>query len=176
MVLETLVEQPEERVVLAGTANLTRSALDFPLTLRPVLEALEEQVVLLKLIGEANDPTTVHVKIGEENSVEGLRSTSVVTVGYGPGRARWPASASSARPAWTTPARSARCARSPATSGRSWRRADQRVATSTGDYYEMLGVAASRRPTRSRRPTASSPASCTPTSTPTRRRRSGSRT
>jgi len=84
VVLETLVEKPEERVALAGTANLTRHALDFPLTLRPVLEALEEQVVLLKLIGEVNDPTTVHVKIGEENNVEGLRSTSVVTVGYGP--------------------------------------------------------------------------------------------
>jgi heat-inducible transcriptional repressor len=49
-----------------------------------VLEALEEQVVLLKLLGEVNDPSTVHVKIGEENNVEGLRSTSVVTVGYGP--------------------------------------------------------------------------------------------
>ena len=84
VVLETLVDRPEERVVLGGTANLTRHAMDFPLTLRPVLESLEEQVVLLKLIGEVNDPTTVHVKIGEENNVEGLRSTSVVTVGYGP--------------------------------------------------------------------------------------------
>jgi heat-inducible transcriptional repressor len=84
VVLETLVEQPEERIALAGTANLTRHALDFPHTLRPVLEALEEQVVLLKLLGEVHDPTTVHVRIGEENSVEGLRSTSVVTVGYGP--------------------------------------------------------------------------------------------
>ena len=84
VVLETLVEQPEERVAIAGTANLTRHALDFPHTLRPVLEALEEQVVLLKLIGEVNDPTTVQVKIGEENSVVGLRSTSVVTMGYGP--------------------------------------------------------------------------------------------
>ncbi len=84
VVLATLVEQPEERVALAGTANLTRSALDFPTTLRPVLESLEEQVVLLKLIGEVCDPTTVNVMIGEENSVEGLRTTSVVTVGYGP--------------------------------------------------------------------------------------------
>jgi len=83
VVLTTLVEKPEERISIGGTANLTRHALDFPQTLRPVLEALEEQVVLLKLIGEANDPTMVHVKIGEENSVEGLRSTSVVTVGYG---------------------------------------------------------------------------------------------
>jgi heat-inducible transcriptional repressor len=84
VVLETLVDQPEERIALGGTAHLTRHVLDFPQTLRPVLEALEEQVVLLKLIGEVNDPSTVHVKIGEENNVEGLRSTSVVTMGYGP--------------------------------------------------------------------------------------------
>jgi heat-inducible transcriptional repressor len=84
VVLETLVERAEERVALAGTANLTTHALDFP-TIRPVLEALEEQVVLLKLLGEANDPTTVRVRIGEENPVEGLRSTSVVSIGYGPG-------------------------------------------------------------------------------------------
>ena len=84
VVLETLVDQPEERIVLGGTAHLTRHGLDFPQTLRPVLEALEEQVVLLKLLGEVNDPSTVHVKIGEENNVEGLRSTSVVTMGYGP--------------------------------------------------------------------------------------------
>jgi heat-inducible transcriptional repressor len=85
VVLATLVEKPEERIMIGGTANLTRNALDFPRTLRPVLEALEEQVVLLRLMGEANDPTTVHVKIGEENQVEGLQSTSVVTVGYGSG-------------------------------------------------------------------------------------------
>ena len=85
VVLASLVEKPEERVVIGGTANLTRNALDFPRTLRPVLEALEEQVVLLRLLGEVNDPTTVHVKIGEENAVEGLRATSVVTVGYGAG-------------------------------------------------------------------------------------------
>jgi heat-inducible transcriptional repressor len=84
VVLETLVERAEERVALAGTANLTAHALDFPV-IRPVLEALEEQVVLLKLLGEANDPTTVRVRIGEENAVEGLRSTSVVSIGYGPG-------------------------------------------------------------------------------------------
>jgi heat-inducible transcriptional repressor len=85
VLLETLVERPEERVVLGGTANLTRSALDFPGTIRPVLEALEEQVVLLRLIGEVQDPSRVLVRIGEENPYEGLRSTSVVTVGYGPG-------------------------------------------------------------------------------------------
>ena len=83
-VLETLVEHPEERVVLAGRANLARTAaLDFPGTIRPVLEALEEQVVLLRLFGEVADAQTVRVTIGEENVHEGLWTASVVTAGYG---------------------------------------------------------------------------------------------
>jgi heat-inducible transcriptional repressor len=80
--LETLVERFEDRIVLAGTANLTRSAYDFPFTLRPVLEALEEQVTLLKLFGEAVDPSRVSVRIGEENP-EGLTTTAVVSTAYG---------------------------------------------------------------------------------------------
>ncbi|MDP9433206.1 MAG: heat-inducible transcriptional repressor HrcA [Actinomycetota bacterium] len=85
VMLETLVERPDERVMLAGTANLTRSTMDFPHTIRPVLEALEESVVLLRLLEETADPSTISVRIGEENQYEGLRSTSVVTVGYGSG-------------------------------------------------------------------------------------------
>jgi heat-inducible transcriptional repressor len=84
--MEMLVERAEERIVLAGTANLARSTgLDFPQTIRPVLEALEEHVVLLRLFGEVTDAATIHVSIGEENPIEGLRSTSVVSVGYGSG-------------------------------------------------------------------------------------------
>jgi heat-inducible transcriptional repressor len=83
-VLETLVEHPEERVVLAGRANLARTAaLDFPGTIRPVLEALEEQVTLLRLFGEVTDAQTVRVSIGEENPHEGLWTASVVSAGYG---------------------------------------------------------------------------------------------
>ncbi|MFJ3229808.1 heat-inducible transcriptional repressor HrcA [Streptomyces sp. NPDC086787] len=82
--LETLVEENEERLIIGGTANLTRFGHDFPLMIRPVLEALEEQVVLLKLLGEAKDPG-VTVRIGHENAHEGLNSTSVVSVGYGSG-------------------------------------------------------------------------------------------
>lgn len=82
--LETLVEENEERLIIGGTANLTRFGHDFPLIIRPVLEALEEQVVLLKLLGEAKDPG-VTVRIGHENAHEGLNSTSVVSVGYGSG-------------------------------------------------------------------------------------------
>ncbi|MGW1538765.1 heat-inducible transcriptional repressor HrcA [Streptomyces sp. NPDC002309] len=82
--LETLVEETEERLVIGGTANLTRFGHDFTLTIRPVLEALEEQVVLLKLLGEAKD-SGMTVRIGHENAHEGLNSTSVVSVGYGSG-------------------------------------------------------------------------------------------
>ncbi|AEW93973.1 MULTISPECIES: heat-inducible transcriptional repressor HrcA [Streptomycetaceae] len=83
--LETLVEETEERIMLGGTANLTRFAHDFPLTIRPVLEALEEQVVLLKLLGEGAKDSGVTVRIGHENAHEGLNSTSVIAVGYGSG-------------------------------------------------------------------------------------------
>ena len=59
VLLETLVERSEERLALAGTANLTRGGvLDFQGTLRPILEALEEEVILLKLIGEVEPSTT----------------------------------------------------------------------------------------------------------------------
>ncbi|WP_235928025.1 heat-inducible transcriptional repressor HrcA [Goekera deserti] len=83
--VETLVEPGEDRLVVGGTANLTRgSALDFPGTVRPLLEALEEQVIVLRLIGEV-DPSTVFVSIGEENAHEALTGASVVSVGYGSG-------------------------------------------------------------------------------------------
>ena len=83
-VLETTIERTEERVVLAGTANLARGgSLDFPGTIRPVLEALEEHVVLLRLFGEVTDAQTVRVSIGGENDIEGLQTASVVTTGYG---------------------------------------------------------------------------------------------
>ena len=45
-----LAEERESRVMLAGTANLARRPGDFPLTLEPVLDALEQHVVLLKLL------------------------------------------------------------------------------------------------------------------------------
>ncbi|MEZ5115804.1 MAG: heat-inducible transcriptional repressor HrcA [Candidatus Nanopelagicales bacterium] len=83
--LEAAVDRHDERVVLGGTANLTRYGDDFPHTLQPVLEALEEQVVLLRLLGEVTASDALTVRIGHENPVEGLQSTSVVAVGYGRG-------------------------------------------------------------------------------------------
>jgi heat-inducible transcriptional repressor len=82
VLIETLVEHPEERLLLGGTANLTRNATDFPGSLRQVLEALEEQVVVLKLLAAARDPGTITVRIGEENEAEEMRGTSLVSIGY----------------------------------------------------------------------------------------------
>src|SRR3954453_962784 len=77
VLLEALVEHPSERVVLAGSANLTEHALDFP-AIRPVLEALEEQVVLLRLLDQQTTTAgQILVRIGNENSHEGLQSASV---------------------------------------------------------------------------------------------------
>src|SRR5215510_2738543 len=81
MILDTLVEPHDERVVVSGAANLTPA--DFSQGLREVLESLEEQVVLMRLLGESADETTVTVRIGAENQVEGLRSTSLVAAAYG---------------------------------------------------------------------------------------------
>lgn len=80
-VIEMAMERPEEKIVLAGTANLARFQEDFSTTMHPVLEALEEQVVLLRLLGDANQ--TVKVRIGEEQKDINLRTTSLVAVGYG---------------------------------------------------------------------------------------------
>lgn len=89
-------EDVEERVVLAGTSNLMRFDTDFPASIGPVLEALEEHVVLLRLLQsmavvaaeEGGPPGAVAVSIGTENPYEGLRSTSLVAAGYGPGSAQ----------------------------------------------------------------------------------------
>ena len=83
VILETLVERHEERVVVGGAANLTPA--DFARGLHEVLEALEEQVVLMRLLGESGDQESLTVRIGSENQVRGLQSTSLVASGYGSG-------------------------------------------------------------------------------------------
>ena len=83
---DALVPEREERVVMAGTANLARSGTDFPTHLYDVLEALEQHVILLKLLSTAGESTdTLAVRIGHENPFAELQTTSMVTSGYGPG-------------------------------------------------------------------------------------------
>ena len=74
----------DQRVVVGGTSNLARFGDGFESTVKPILEALEEQVVLLKLLGEASSGA-VTVRIGHEGPYEELAGTSVIASGYGPG-------------------------------------------------------------------------------------------
>jgi heat-inducible transcriptional repressor len=81
---DSLDIEREERIVLAGTANLARSGPDFVQSIGPVLEALEEHVVLLRLLtdmGETSDG--VGVLIGSETAHVGLQEASVIASGYG---------------------------------------------------------------------------------------------
>ena len=78
--IEALQADSEERVVLAGTANLSRNATDFTNTISPVLDLLEEQVILLKLITAMQDG--IAVSIGHENRHKSLGEASVIATDY----------------------------------------------------------------------------------------------
>jgi len=72
-----------DRLLLAGTANLARTEEDFSGSIFPVLEAIEEQVTLLRLFSEMEvEPGGVSARIGRENAGFGLGETSVVSSGY----------------------------------------------------------------------------------------------
>ena len=83
VLVETLVEHSEERLLLGGTANLTRNTADFGGSLRSVLEALEEQVVVLRLLANQQEAGKVTVRIGHETEAEQMVGTSVVSTLYG---------------------------------------------------------------------------------------------
>ena len=83
VLLEALVEQHSERMLLGGTANLTENTFDFP-AIRPVLEALEEQVVMLRLLDQSVLTSQITVRIGNETGHEALLGAAMVSAGYGP--------------------------------------------------------------------------------------------
>ena len=83
VLLESLVEHTEERLLLGGTANLTRNTADFGGSLRSILEALEEQVVVLRLLAAQQEAGKVTVRIGHETAAEQMAGTSVVSTTYG---------------------------------------------------------------------------------------------
>ena len=87
LVVDTLLDQVDasrqEKIILAGTANLARRESDFSGNILPVLEAIEEQVVLLKLLAEMQDDTNgVAVRIGAENPIASLTGTTILASGY----------------------------------------------------------------------------------------------
>ena len=87
--LEMLSSETSSRVVVGGVPNLSRFGDEFETTVKPVLEALEEHVVLLKLLGEVNPANVVTVRIGQENPYKELQTTSVIASGYGSQANTW---------------------------------------------------------------------------------------
>lgn len=82
-VVETVDANRTEKLIMAGTANLARREQDFSGSITPVLDAIEEQVVLLRLIGEMQaEQHGVGLRIGRENLHEGLAEASVLVTGY----------------------------------------------------------------------------------------------
>ena len=87
MVLDTLLEQVDanrqDKIILAGTANLAKNEDDFKGSISPMLEAIEEQVVLLRLIQEMQaEDNGVALRIGSENLLSEFSSSTVVVSGY----------------------------------------------------------------------------------------------
>jgi heat-inducible transcriptional repressor len=82
--LISLVEaNRQEKLVVSGAANLAKHDEDFSGELSRVLEAIEEQVVLLKLLDELHaDQHGVGLRIGSELGVQGLSRASIVVTGY----------------------------------------------------------------------------------------------
>jgi heat-inducible transcriptional repressor len=73
-----------ERVVFSGTGNLTRAGSDLKAdAVSSILDALEEQVVLLRLLHEMASEGGVSVRIGRETGHAALAGTSIVAAGYG---------------------------------------------------------------------------------------------
>ncbi|MGJ0204707.1 heat-inducible transcriptional repressor HrcA [Leucobacter sp. gxy201] len=71
-----------EKIVISGAANLSRPE-EFSGSLHTVLEAIEEQVTLLRLFGElVQDEREVSASIGRENAPYGLQATSVIASSY----------------------------------------------------------------------------------------------
>lgn len=80
---EQVAANRQDRLLIAGASNLVRTEEDFHGSILPVLEAVEEQVVLLRLFSELEaDQRGVSISIGRENAPFGLAETSILASGY----------------------------------------------------------------------------------------------
>ena len=82
LVIDTAIEPEERRIAVGGAGNLVRLDAEFSKALLPVLDQIEENVVLLKLLGELSSAQDLKVSIGSENKLENLRAASVISSGY----------------------------------------------------------------------------------------------
>ncbi|OHF36831.1 heat-inducible transcriptional repressor HrcA [Corynebacterium sp. HMSC074A01] len=82
VLVDTLVDTTADRLLIAGAGNLTVHRLA---DLHSVIDALEQQVVVLKLLATAQDMERVSVRIGRENENEEFSQAAIVTTAYGAG-------------------------------------------------------------------------------------------
>ena len=83
VVAEELDEFRQDRLVMAGSATLARREADFRGSIYPLLEAIEEQVTILRLMGEmVADDQGLAASIGRENEPFGLAEASVLASDY----------------------------------------------------------------------------------------------
>ncbi|WP_438352862.1 heat-inducible transcriptional repressor HrcA [Microbacterium sp. CJ88] len=86
---EELDEFRQDRVLLAGAATLARRESDFRGSIYPMLEAIEEQVTLLRLMSEmVADEHGLAASIGRENEAFGLPEASILAGDYDATRGR----------------------------------------------------------------------------------------
>lgn len=72
----------QDKIILAGTANLAKSR-ELRSSISPLLEVIEEQVVLLKLIQEMQaEQHGVALRIGSENPLDEFSASSLVVSSY----------------------------------------------------------------------------------------------
>ncbi len=79
------MESGDQKVMVGGAGNLARLDPDFSKNLLPVLDEIEENVVVLKLLGEMSSSDDIFVRIGHENKASNLHSASIVATGYSSG-------------------------------------------------------------------------------------------
>jgi heat-inducible transcriptional repressor len=89
-------ESSEKRLVVSGAASLARRDNELEASALTLLEALEEQVTILRLLADMQAETTpqqpqkpqelnpIRVRIGAENKAVGLSQVAVVTAEYRP--------------------------------------------------------------------------------------------
>lgn len=83
IVIDELGAFRQERLVMAGAATLARREHDFRGSIHPILEAIEEQVTLLRLMSEMEaDSHGLAASIGTENASFGLGEASIVASNY----------------------------------------------------------------------------------------------
>lgn len=81
---ELIDENRQEKVVISGTANLVRTEQDFSGGFSEILDLLEEQVVLLRLVDEVVlDTDGIGIKIGSENQLDALSRATMMIGEYG---------------------------------------------------------------------------------------------